>query len=366
MTERQPLLFPENAGVSGILIDKEIQDAIERNWLISKDTFHTSSLEASSYDIRVGAKGVVGGEGVEIDIRKEPMELGPGGYGGIISYEKLWLPDNVCARIGSKRALSYDGVILLTGTTVDPGYEGHLLFGVYNASQRKVIIRPNKKICNIVFERLAKPPDRLAPADPNLRVGNFPDAFLDRMANMEVLPWMQISERVKQIETITKDILDLKARYDDVLQPIRDLTENVKNLTTDVGTLASQTKAIANDVANLNKLVAENSKQVAQLTMNLGTVGGLVQGLQERSRVLEDADRTQTQSVTNLQTSFGRIQILAYIFWGILLIGFGALLPSVVERLWPRHEQPAITTPSQPTPAVPSQPQHSPAAPKSQ
>ena len=37
------------------------------------------------------------------------------------------------------------------------------------------------------------------------------------MANMEVLPWMQISDRVKQIEQITKDILDLRARYDDVL-----------------------------------------------------------------------------------------------------------------------------------------------------
>src|SRR2546429_481970 len=220
MVERQPLLFPENAGVSGILVDKEIQDAIERNWLISKETFQQSSLEASSYDIRVGTKGVIGGDGVEIDLRKDAMELGPGAYGGIISYEKLWLPDNVCARIGSKRALSYEGVILLTGTTVDPGYEGHLLFGVYNASQRKVLIRFNKKLCNIVFERLGKPPERLAPSDPSLKVGNFPDAFLDRMANMEVFPWMQISERVKQIETITKDILDLKARYDDVLQPI--------------------------------------------------------------------------------------------------------------------------------------------------
>jgi len=368
MVERQPLLFPASAGVSGVLIDSEIQDAVQRNWLISKDTFQASSLEASSYDIRVGAKGVIGGQGVELDLRRDTMELGPGAYGGIISHEKLSLPDNVCARIGSKRALSYEGVILLTGSVVDPGYEGHLLFGVYNASQRKVLLRFSKKLCNIVFERLAKPPEKLAPSDPSLKIGNFPDAFLDRMANMEVLPWMQISERVKQIETITKDILDLKARYDDVLQPIRDLTDNVKNLTQDVSTLTNQTKGIAEDVDSLNKLVTENSKQINQLTANLGTAGGLLQGLQERARGLEDTDRVQAQAVTGLQTAFGRFQILAYIFWAIVLLVLGAVLSNAIERLWPKHEQPTITVPSQPVaPAQqtqPSQPAPSPKPPK--
>lgn len=337
MPERQPLLFPDNIGLSGVLIDTEIQAAVDRNWLISKETFQPSSLEASSYDVRVGAKGVIGGEGVEIDLRKETMELGPGAYGGIISFEKLALPENVCARIGSKRALAYEGVILLTGTIVDPGYEGHLLFGVFNASQRRVMVRYNKKLCNIVFERLAKPPERLAPADPNLKIGNFPDAFLDRMANMEVLPWMQISERVKQIETITKDIIDLKARYDDVLQPIRDLTENVKSLTTDVGMLTNQTRAIAEDVDSLNKLVIENSKQISQLTLNITSMGGLVHGLQERAHGLEDAGKAQAQTVTKLQASFGLFKVLVYIFWTLLLLGLGALLPTAVERIWPKR-----------------------------
>jgi deoxycytidine triphosphate deaminase len=337
MVERQPPLFADNTGASGVLIDGQIEDAVERNWLVSKDTFQESSLEASSYDIRVGAKGVVGGEGVEIDLRKNSMELGPGAYGGVISYEKLSLPDNVCGRIGSKRALSYEGVILLTGTIVDPGYEGYLLFGIYNASQRKAIIRYNKKLCNIVFERLSKAPERQAPVDPSLKIGNFPDAFLDRMANMEVLPWMQISERVKQIENITKDIIDLRARYDDVLQPIRDLTENVKSLTQDVGTLTNQSKEIGSDVERLNRIVDENSKQIGQLTANLGTIGGLVQGIAERTRGLEDSDRAQTQSMSTLQASFGRFQLLAYIFWAVVLLGLGAFLPSAIERLWPKR-----------------------------
>ncbi len=159
--------------------------------------------------------------------------------------------------------------------------------------RRGVLIRQGRKICNIVFERLAQAPQKQAPSNPDLRTGNFPDAFIDRMANMEVLPWMQISERVKQIEQITTDILDLKARYEDVLKPIRDLTENVHSLTKDVTALTAQTRGIADDVSNLNKMVSENSRQVSQLTANLATVVGQLGSLQDRARSLEAVDQSQ-------------------------------------------------------------------------
>lgn len=319
MAQRQPFLFADNTSVSGILTDAEIRTAVESNWLITSNTFQESSLEASSYDIRIGTKAVLGGNGTEVNLRETPLELGPGAFAGIMSHEKFALPENICARIGSKRALAFEGVILLTGSTVDPGYEGYLLFCVYNASQHKFHIRHNKKLCNIVFERLSKAPENQAPADANLLNGNFPDNFLDRMANMEVLPWVQMSERVKQIETITKDILDLKARYDDVLQPIRDLTTNVKSL--------------SEDVDNVNKAVAENSKQITQLTTSLGTVGAHLQGLQERAKSLEENDKSRSEAVATLRTSFGQFKLLAYIFWGLLLVGLGALLPTLVQKI---------------------------------
>ncbi|MGH9967524.1 MAG: dCTP deaminase domain-containing protein, partial [Pyrinomonadaceae bacterium] len=228
---------------------------------------------------------------------------------------------------------SYDGVILLTGAVVDPGYEGHLVFGLYNASQRRAIIRHGRKICNVVFERLSESPERQAPSDPNLLNGAFPDQFVDKIANMDVLPWMQISERVKQIETITKDILDLKARYDDVLEPIRDLTSNVQSLTNDVTSLTAQTKSIAKDVENVNTMVGENNRQINSLTANLGTLVAQVQSVQDRTRSLEDTDKTREEAVTTLRTRLGRFQLLIYIFWALLLLGLGAFLPKLINLL---------------------------------
>ena len=314
---QQPALFAGPA--SGVLADSEIETEVNSGWLIAKETFERASLEASGYDIRVGAKGVLGGEGREVDLRTGFIELGPGAYCGVISQERVKLPDYIVARIGSKRALSYDGVILLTGTVVDPGYEGHLLFGLYNASQRRVLIRQGRKICNIVFERLAKRADKPAPSDPSLRTGNFPDQFIDRMANMDVLPWMQISERVQQIEQITKDILDLKARYDDVLQPIRDLTKNVNSLTQDVTALTEQTKGIASDVEGLNKVTNENSRQISQLTSNLNTIVVGVQAVQERTKGVEEGIKTQSDKISGIATKLGRMEIGGYILWGVIL-----------------------------------------------
>jgi deoxycytidine triphosphate deaminase len=318
---------------SGVLADSEIESEVSSGWLISKESFDRASLEASGYDIRVGAKGVVGGEGREVDLRSEPIQLGPGAYCGVISQEKVKLPDHIVARIGSKRALSYDGVILLTGTVVDPGYEGHLLFGLYNASQRRVQIRQGRKICNIVFERLAKRADKPAPSDPSLKTGNFPDQFIDRMANMDVLPWMQISERVQEIEQITKDIIDLKAQYTDVLQPIRDLTKNVNNLTSDVASLAHETRGIAKDVEDLSRLSADNSRQISQLAGNVATLVGTVGGVQERTKGLEEGSKTNTEKLTALGLEFGRLRLGAWFLWGLVILVVGVFARDVLEYL---------------------------------
>lgn len=320
-------LFEEEPGKSSsILSDKEIQDYVNRDALITKETFSSSCLEASSYDIRVGAKGIVGGEGSEIDLASEKsMEIGPGAYAAIVSYEKMKFPRKISARLGSKRALSYEGIILLTGSIVDPGYEGHLLFGLYNASQKKVHIRYGRKICNIVFEKLAVEPDKEVSPEPNLLHGSFPDSFLDKMANMDVLPWMQISERVKQIENITKDILDLKGKYEDVLKPIKDLTDNVKSLSQTVQIISDQTKTINKDLEKSNDLISENGKQISQLTHNLST-------LTQNQQAVSQAVKSQEDQIKEISIGMKSQAVWSKILGAIALLLLGALISWVFSK----------------------------------
>ncbi len=75
---------------SSILSDKEITDYINRGLLIEKDTYSSNSLEASSYDLRVGSKGIIGGgEGVEVNlIHEKTLEIPLGAYAELFLTKK--------------------------------------------------------------------------------------------------------------------------------------------------------------------------------------------------------------------------------------------------------------------------------------
>ncbi len=313
MPAPQKLFEDDSKLLSSVLSDKEIKDYIDRDLLISRSTFNSSSLEASSYDIRVGAKGIIGGEGIEINLTEEGvMVIPPGAYAGVVSHEKMNFPKNIFARLGAKRALSYEGIILLTGSIVDPGYIGHLLFGLYNASQRKVHIRPGRKICNIVFEKLSIEPEKNAQPEPNLLYGNFPDAFLDKISNMDVLPWAQISERVKQIENITKELFDLRAKYEDVLKPIKELTDNVRSLSQTVHSISEQTKALGIDLDKSNTLINENGRQIAELTNSM--------------RLFSDRQEKSETKLSDINITVKSQKLWTQILGAIFLLVIGAVL----------------------------------------
>jgi hypothetical protein len=196
-------------------------------------------------------------------------------YAGIVSYEKVKLPNNVFAQIGQKRKFSYDGLILLTGSIIDPGYEGHLLFGIYNASTKKVVLPKSTKLCNVIFHRLPKEV-KPVPSDPYLLDGNFPPDFLTKMANVEVLPWHRISEEVRHIQELAKDVLDLKVQYNDVLKPIAELTKNIDKVNTDVLLLAESVKSLRGSVSDQDKELREVGSKVGRYGLLVNIAWGIV------------------------------------------------------------------------------------------
>ncbi len=310
-----------------VLIDTEIRTLIDNGKIFDKTTYDPTCLESCSYDLRVGSSSVMGGTGQEVDLDDQGLDLPPGGYAGLISWERLLLPKNVFARLGAKRAYSYDGIILLTGALVDPGYHGHLLFGVYNASQKKFVFRRGAKICNVVFERLSGDVDRAPTVSPDLNHGRIPDDFINKMANMDVLPWMQISERVKQIGQMTADILDLKQRYQDVLEPIKELTTNVTRVSQDVDKLSDRT-------AELREVTSANAEQLRQVGMDLSTITAQLSTSVRNAEKAEERSEATQEGLSDLRTRVGRFQLSIYIVFSVLLVVFGSFLPTIWQQLF--------------------------------
>ena len=311
-----------------MLTSEEVSTLVRSGRLIIDNTFDESSLQAATYDVRAGRYGIIGGQGKELDLEDSSLVIDPGSYAGLISLEKIKLPTNVLAIIGSKRKFSYEGIILLTGSVVDPGYEGHLLFGLYNASTKKVVIPSRTKICTMLFIELAKE-QKPVPPDPSLLHGNLPGDFVNKMANMDVLPWARISDEVKQIQRLTQDVLDLKAKYTDVLEPIKILTSNVDKVNTEVGMLTRELKTLGGDVQRLEKVTSENAHQVSDIAASVKLLTNQVVDIKDR-QVAGDTRLHQ------IDAKVGSYSIVAKIFWvifGIILSGLvGALITHVFSK----------------------------------
>jgi len=323
-----PALIPEPLEAGVVLTEEQIRELVRAGKLIDPDTFEERGLDACSYDVHIGRKGVVGGEGREIDLSKESLEVCPGGYAAVMSHEHVKIPDNVLVRINAKRSMAYLGIALLTGSQIDPGYEGHLLFGFYNASSKKVVLRSGRAICSLVFEALGSSVSHPKRPDPDLLRGDFPEQFVNDMANMEVLSLQQMSEQIKQLDRISKDMMDLRAKYDDVIQPIKDLTSNVTRLSEDVDKLRGT-------LSELQALTTQNAKTVQDIGSSVQTMVGQMGTMRaEVTRLADDTDRHE-RDLGVLSKKYSIFYVLVYIVGALVLLVLGGLFTEyVLPRLF--------------------------------
>jgi hypothetical protein len=261
--------------------------------------------------------------------------------------------------------MSYDGLILLTGSIVDPGYEGHLLFGLYNASTKRVVLPIHTKVCNLTFVLLNKE-QKPVPADPNLLIGDLPSDFVNKMANMDVLPWSEISAEVRHIQKLAKDVLDLRQRYDDVLEPIKQLTGHIDRVTADVRSLAHDMKGLAGKVDKLDDATVENARQLGEAIQGVKLLTSQVADVKQVTQVHD-------QHIGDVRTRVAKFSVVLTIVGSILLLILGAVINRYFFTPNPREpcstaqpqtqsaaESPsamqAPSPPSSPLPARPSQP----------
>lgn len=303
-------LFPALEAAK-FLVDADIEHYVTSEGMIAKEHFDNDCLQGCSYDIRIGDRGVIGGSGHETDLSAgQTLELNPGEYAGIISLEKVTLPRNVFARLGAKRKFSYDGLILLSGHTVDPGYSGHLVFGVYNASSRKRFLRRGQKIAAAVFMLLGKQPQRFGPADPYLSKGRFPPDFMSAIDQLEVLPYAELSERVGELNKLRDDVAKLNDRMSDVFSPISMLKTSVERLREDI---------------------ESNAQQIAMTSKDVDKVARSVEALGERYR---DANLRIDAYEKDLSTQKVTSKILLWAvgaIWTLIVIGLTLVLKKAFD-----------------------------------
>ena len=105
-------------------------------------------------------------------------------------------------------------VILLHGMQIDPGFEGYLRFGLYNASPRKITLDYGDDICMIEFHKLSGKATRPAPRNEDLIEGKIPENDRQFLRTMETTSLSSVSQDLrtmsKSVDTLSKEMTATK------------------------------------------------------------------------------------------------------------------------------------------------------------
>ncbi len=140
-----------------MLTDKEIREAMDRGDL-GIDPFLADCLESASYDCRVGKEAFVSGTDEKIDVTNKGLVIiDPGEFAVIATFERIHCGPQVAAQLGLCSQYARQGLILLSGPQVDPGFNGVLVVRVTNLSPRRVTLAYEAPFLTIQFFMLNHP-----------------------------------------------------------------------------------------------------------------------------------------------------------------------------------------------------------------
>ena len=135
------------------------------------------------------------------------VTINSGDFALLTTFEKIKLSNIIAGSIGLRSYYARKGLILLAGPQIDPGFEGVLVLGVYNASPRKITLCYLDKLCTIGFHKLGKTTEKLHPGIEEQKHGRIPNIDKDYLRMLETRSFSELS---KSVDQLSKDVSTLK------------------------------------------------------------------------------------------------------------------------------------------------------------
>lgn len=104
--------------------------------------YDAAQIDCAAYRLRVGPEVYISPTGEAKDAAtktKVPLDLGeaftvpPGQFAFLLTEERVTVPKNALAFISVRATVKFRGLVNVSGFHVDPGYNGRLVFSVFNA-----------------------------------------------------------------------------------------------------------------------------------------------------------------------------------------------------------------------------------------
>lgn len=253
-------------------------------------------VEGIKYDFQLGSRFLKAYFGRPVDFKdiKSPEELKravvePGEVVFVMSREQVALPKDIYIQLNPKRSLSQDGIELLGGLTVDPGYKGKLVFGLRNVAGKPYTLKEGTKIVGAHFFKLSENEVVEEERNPS-PIEDFPQRLQELIEKYEPVNPQNLALELRNLQQsfdekqrqLTTDMVDLKRQIEDFS----------KQLITEAAKRESETNQLnirLSDVSGkLDNLSRDNIKQEDQLESLQRTLSRV----EEQTSILKDGANT--------------------------------------------------------------------------
>jgi len=118
------------------------------------------SKSGASYDLRLGEEAFVTPRKMPWQLRNgQTLNIEPGQFAVLTTEEYLEMPRDLIGLITVRFRYKSKGLVNISGFHVDPGFDGHLVFSVYNTGPATVTLRRGEPVFSIFFAKIDPPAD---------------------------------------------------------------------------------------------------------------------------------------------------------------------------------------------------------------
>jgi deoxycytidine triphosphate deaminase len=243
-------------------------------------------VEGIKYDFRFGSKFLKASLERPVDFNelqgteKTQAKIDPGEVVFVMSAERLKLPMDTFVVLVHKRKLSHDGIAVMGGLCVDPGYEGHLLVGLHNFSSSPFQIVPGHKLIAGLFYKLSGDEIGSFPY-PATKIVDFPEELVRLIRSYQPTNLNSLNEQLGTLKTelslLQREFSDdkkwrqdFKEDLDGLLAALKDERENRQD----------QYKEIETKISGIEKVqIAAGSERAVWDKIKWGVIGAIIGGV---------------------------------------------------------------------------------------
>ena len=158
--------------------------------------------EGAVFDFRLGKEYFVTGEKTPkyLTAGQPWLKIEPGQFGLLTSYETIHMPLDLIALISMRFSKKKAGLVNVSGFHIDPGYDGKIVFSVYNAGPNTVSLKLQDDIFMATFSKISRPISDKKPGRRNLTQ----DDWIALMGGANMLSPQEIAEKIGRLEVWNK------------------------------------------------------------------------------------------------------------------------------------------------------------------